>query len=51
MNTYLLTLATISIGIVAGLAPVGGFLQEKRESQTTFCSPNVGCDVVIRHRS
>ena len=47
MNTFLLAPVAIAIGAFAALAPVGGYMQEARESREAHCSPNIGCEILL----
>ena len=49
MNTIILAPLAIGIGIFAGLAPIGGYMQQQREQQQAYCSPNVGQTQLLNH--
>ena len=46
MKTIVLAPVIITLGVFAGLAPIGGYMQQQREAASAYCSPNVGCELI-----
>ena len=46
MNPVVLAPIVIVLGVFAGLAPIGGYMQQARQEAEAHCSPNVGCELI-----